>query len=70
MGSELLVAAAVAAAAVAAITNSNKREREGGVFILAETDRGRSLKTPRLLITSSKCVIPSAPGLERATIVA
>lgn len=67
MGSELLVVAVVAAVA-AMITNSNKRERKGGVFILAETDQGRGLKTPRLLITLSKCVI-SAPGLERAAVV-
>lgn len=54
----------------AMITNSNKRERKGGVFTLAETDEGRGLKTPRLLITSSECEIPSAPGLERATVMA
>lgn len=69
MAAVVAVVAAPAAAA-AMITNSNKRERKGGVFILAEADEGRGLKTPRLLITSSKCEIPSAPGLERAAVVA
>lgn len=65
-----MVAAVAVPATAAMITNSTKRERKGGVFILAETDQGRGLKTPRLLITSSKCVIPSVSGLERAAVVA